>query len=94
VGCAGDRNVGEAGIDEFPVNVAVDVYENTVGRESLRVVAGDGIAVIEVQHQHRIERKGGPVTLPLAVQSANLAIQLAPYRINHPYDVRNRSPGR
>ena len=37
------------------MDVAVDIDDYSVGRESLRAVTGDGIAVIEVPHLGGIE---------------------------------------
>ncbi|MHB8348754.1 MAG: hypothetical protein ACYDHM_16800 [Acidiferrobacterales bacterium] len=55
---AGDGNIRKAGVYQLGVNIGVDVDEHALGGESLRAVAGDSIAMIEVPHLVRIEGYG------------------------------------
>ena len=55
LGCAGDGDVGKAGVEEFGERIGVHIDEDAVFGQTLGTVAGNGIAVIEVRHPSGIK---------------------------------------
>ena len=52
---AGDGDIGEAGVQQVRVDAGIGVDEDPFGGESLRAVAGDCIAVVEMTMLARVE---------------------------------------
>jgi hypothetical protein len=45
---AGDGNIAESRVEQIRVDTDIGVDENAFGREALRAMTGDGIAVVEM----------------------------------------------
>ena len=52
---ARNRYIRLARVDEVGMHSAVDVYQDALGGQPLRAMAGHGIAMIEMGHSFRIE---------------------------------------
>jgi len=52
---AGNGDVTKAGVEQVRVDACVGVYKDTLGGETLRTVAGDGVSVVEVPMLLRVE---------------------------------------
>jgi hypothetical protein len=51
----GDRDIFESGVEQVRVDAGVSIDQDALGRQPLRAVTGNGVAVIEVTMFNRIE---------------------------------------